>query len=59
VAFHCGGGSGRTGAVAAGTLIALGEAKGIDEAEVKAKNIRSKINIKPPQRESLQKLYSN
>ncbi|MGN8768008.1 protein-tyrosine phosphatase family protein [Paenibacillus barengoltzii] len=58
VGFHCGGGSGRTGAVAAGTLIALGECKTLDEAEQKAKSIRSKINIKPPQREALKKLIS-
>ncbi|AZN38371.1 protein-tyrosine phosphatase family protein [Paenibacillus albus] len=59
VGFHCGGGSGRTGAVAAGTLIALGESASLDEAEQKAKNIRSKINIKPPQREALEKLFPN
>ncbi len=57
VAFHCGGGSGRTGAVAAGTLISLGESKNLDEAEHKAKSIRPKINIKPPQREALEKLF--
>ncbi|TVY07361.1 protein-tyrosine phosphatase family protein [Paenibacillus cremeus] len=50
VGFHCGGGSGRTGAVAAGTLITLGKAKTLDEAEAMAKSIRSKVNIKPPPR---------
>ncbi len=57
VGFHCGGGSGRTGGVAAGTLIALGVCNTLDEAEQRAKSIRSKINIKPPQREALEKIF--
>jgi protein-tyrosine phosphatase len=59
VAFHCGGGKGRTGTVAAGTLIELGQANTIDEAESKAKSIRSIINIKPDQKEALKILYTN
>jgi protein-tyrosine phosphatase len=59
VAFHCGGGKGRTGTVAAGTLIALGLCQTIDEAEAKAKSIRNVIDIKPSQRESLLKIYPN
>jgi protein-tyrosine phosphatase len=57
IGFHCGGGSGRTGAVAVGTLIELGKSQGIEEAEELAKSIRPKVNIKPPQREALEKLY--
>ncbi|SDN36430.1 Protein-tyrosine phosphatase [Paenibacillus sp. yr247] len=57
VGFHCGGGSGRTGAVAVGTLITLGTSQTIDEAEALAKSIRPKVNIKPPQREALEKLF--
>ncbi|WP_214629607.1 protein-tyrosine phosphatase family protein [Paenibacillus agaridevorans] len=57
VGFHCGGGSGRTGAVAVGTLIELGKSQTIDEAEDLAKSIRPKVNIKPPQRAALEKLY--
>ncbi|RAP75941.1 protein-tyrosine phosphatase family protein [Paenibacillus montanisoli] len=57
VAFHCAGGGGRTGVVAVGTLIELGQAQGLAEAEEKAAAIRSRINIKPPQREALHKLY--
>ena len=57
VGFHCGGGSGRTGSVAAGTLIKLGKAQSLDEAEALAKSIRPKVNIKPPQREALEKLF--
>jgi protein-tyrosine phosphatase len=59
VAFHCGGGKGRTGAVAAGTLLALGLSHTVDEAEAKAKSIRNIIDIKPSQKESLFKLYPN
>lgn len=58
VGFHCAGGSGRTGAVAAGALITLGKANSIDEAEAIAKSIRPKVNIKPPQRESLEKIFN-
>lgn len=57
VAFHCGGGKGRTGAVAIGTLIALGKYNTIEEAEQAAKEIRPVINIREPQRKALEKLY--
>ncbi|WP_201317661.1 dual specificity protein phosphatase family protein [Paenibacillus sp. EPM92] len=59
VAFHCGGGKGRTGTVAAGTLMELGVAKSLDEAEAKAKSIRSIIDIKPSQTESLKKIFGD
>jgi protein-tyrosine phosphatase len=59
VYFHCNGGSNRTGTVAAGTLLSLGEASTLDEAETKAKNVRSKINIKPELKNVLKVLYSN
>ena len=58
VGFHCGGGKGRTGAVAIGTLIALGKASTIEEAEQMAKEVRPVISIKPPQREALEKIFS-
>jgi len=58
VAFHCGGGKGRTGAVAIGVLLELGICNTIDEAEAMAKSIRPVINVKPDQRASLMKLYS-
>lgn len=57
VAFHCNGGKGRTGTVAAGTLLALGLSHTVEEAELKAKSIRNLIDIKPSQKESLFKLY--
>ncbi|MFB6367768.1 tyrosine-protein phosphatase [Paenibacillus elgii] len=58
MAFHCGGGKGRTGTVAAGTLLALGISDRIEEAEATAKNIRSVIDIKPVQKEALMKLFT-
>ncbi len=59
VAFHCGGGKGRTGTVAVGVLLELGICKTIDDAEAMAKSIRPVINVKPDQRASLVKLYSD
>ncbi|CDN35598.1 protein-tyrosine phosphatase family protein [Bacillus thuringiensis] len=57
VFFHCSGGRNRTGTVATGLLIELGVADNIKEAEQKAKEIRSIINIKPELREVLGNLY--
>ncbi len=59
VGFHCGGGKGRTGAVAIGTLLTLGKASSIEEAEKMAKAIRPVINIREPQREALEKLFNS
>lgn len=58
VYFHCGGGSNRTGTVAIGTLLALGQAKDIEEAEEKAKSVRSKIKVKPEMKDALRRIYS-
>jgi len=57
VGFHCGGGKGRTGTVAAGVLLELGVCQTLDAAEAQAKAIRPVISIKPEQRAALQKLY--
>lgn len=57
VAFHCGGGKGRTGTVAVGILLELGLANTFEDAEIKAKSIRSIINIKPLQKELLNKIF--
>ncbi len=59
VFFHCAGGSNRAGTVAIGTLLALGEAKAVEEAEQMAKNIRPIISVKPELKESLQRLFPN
>ncbi|SFE06807.1 Protein-tyrosine phosphatase [Paenibacillus catalpae] len=57
VAFHCGAGKGRTGTVAAGTLLKLGIAENVEDAISKAKQIRPIIDVKPIQREALEKIF--
>jgi len=57
VAFHCGGGRGRTGAVATGVLLALGQCRTVAEAEAMAQAIRPQISLKPNQRAALLALY--
>ena len=59
VYFHCQGGSNRTGTVAIGTLLALGKASTIEEAEEMAKTARPKINVKPEMKEALKRIYPN
>lgn len=59
VYFHCQGGSNRTGTVAIGTLLALGKASTIDEAEEIAKKARPKINVKSEMKEALKRIYPN
>ncbi|MGV2939327.1 dual specificity protein phosphatase family protein [Mesobacillus sp. LC4] len=57
--FHCMGGSNRTGTVAVGTLLDLGQADTIDAAEEIAKSARPKINVKPEMKEALKNIYPN
>ncbi|MEX2460342.1 MAG: dual specificity protein phosphatase family protein [Paenibacillaceae bacterium] len=59
VGFHCGAGSGRAGTVAVGTLLALGLAATVDEAEEKAKSIRPIVNLGQAQKKALFKLFPN
>lgn len=59
VFLHCAGGSNRTGTVAAGTLLALGKASSIEEAEEKVKMVRPVVSIKPELKETLKRLFPN
>jgi protein-tyrosine phosphatase len=59
VGFHCGAGSGRAGTVAAGTLIELGLASTVSEAEDMAKSIRPIVSLGYAQKEALFKIYPN
>jgi thioredoxin reductase (NADPH) len=59
VYFHCGGGSNRAGTVAVGTLLTLGKANTIDEAEQMAKSIRQKVKVKPEMKEALHRIFPN
>lgn len=59
VYFHCAGGSNRTGTVAIGTLLALGKADSIEQAEQQATAVRAKIKVKEPLKESLGRIFPN
>lgn len=56
VAFHCGGGKGRTGTVAAGILLELGLCSTLAEAS-QGEGYSPVVNIKPDQRKALEHLY--
>lgn len=55
--FHCNTGRGRAGTIAAATLMELKKLNSIDEAEMKAKEIRPQINIRPQFKEALKRIY--
>lgn len=57
VYFHCNTGRGRAGTIAAATLLELGLAYSVDEAEQKAKDIRSQINIRKQFKDALKRIY--
>lgn len=59
VYFHCAGGSNRTGTVAVGTLLTLGKANTIKEADEMAKTARPKIKVKPEMKEALKRIFPN
>ena len=57
VYFHCNTGRGRAGTIATATLLELGYADSVDEAEQKAKEIRPQINVRPQFKEALRRIY--
>lgn len=57
VYFHCNTGRGRAGTIATATLLELGLADSIDEAEQKAKVIQPTINVKPQFKDALKRIY--
>ncbi|MGG1690820.1 protein-tyrosine phosphatase family protein [Heyndrickxia ginsengihumi] len=57
VYIHCSGGRNRTGTIASGLLLELGHASTVAEAEQKAKEVRSIIEIKPEMKQVLKRLY--
>ncbi|MET3658825.1 protein-tyrosine phosphatase family protein [Sporosarcina psychrophila] len=57
VYFHCNTGRGRAGTIATATLLELGLADSVDEAEQKAKEIKPAINIKPQFKDALKRIY--
>lgn len=58
VYFHCNTGRGRAGTVATATLLELGLADSVHEAEQQAKAIRPAINVKPPFKKALERIYT-
>ncbi len=59
VYFHCNTGRGRAGTIASATLLELGLADSVDEAEQKAKEIRPQINVRPQFKDALKRIYEN
>ena len=59
VYFHCNTGRGRAGTVAIATLLELGLANSVDEAEQQATAIKPIINVKPQFKEALNRIYGN
>ncbi len=57
VYFHCNTGRGRAGTIAIATLMELGLADSIDEAEQQAKAIQPTINVKPQFKDALKRIY--
>jgi protein-tyrosine phosphatase len=57
VYFHCNTGRGRAGTIATATLLELGLADSVDEAEQKAKEIQPTINVKPQFKDALKRIY--
>ncbi|WP_088040669.1 dual specificity protein phosphatase family protein [Bacillus sp. EAC] len=59
VYFHCGGGNTRAGTLAIGTLLALDEAKTIEEAEEKVKLIRPTIKFNSEMKNAMKEIFPN
>ena len=55
--FHCNTGRGRAGTIATATLLELGLANSVNEAEQKAKEIRPQINVRPRFKDALKRIY--
>lgn len=55
--IHCGSGGGRAGVMAVATLLELGLAENLADAEVKAKAARPVINVRPNMKTALEELY--
>ncbi|WP_252502562.1 dual specificity protein phosphatase family protein [Sporosarcina sp. Marseille-Q4943] len=55
--FHCNTGRGRGGTLAAATLLELGKAENVEEAELMTQAIRPETNIKPAFKDALNRLY--
>jgi len=59
VYFHCNTGRGRAGTIATAALLELGLAQSVDQAEIKAQEIRPQISVRPQFKEALKRIYEN
>ena len=57
VYFHCNTGRGRGGTIAAAVLLQLGLADSVADAEQKVMSISPEVNIRPPFKEALIRIY--
>lgn len=57
VYFHCQGGSGRTGTIAAAVLLEMGRASSVEDAIQQAQSVRESVRVKPEFSQSLTELY--
>lgn len=55
--FHCSTGRTRTGTLAAGTLLKLGKAESVEEAKVKAREVREVLNLDSKLITSLERIF--
>lgn len=57
VYFHCQGGSGRTGTVAAAVLLEMGRASTVEDAIQQVQSVRDSVKVKPEFQEALLSIY--
>lgn len=57
VYFHCQGGSGRTGTIAAAVLLEMGRANTVEDAIQQVQSVRDSVKVKPEFSNALKELY--
>ena len=57
VYFHCQGGSGRTGTIAAAVLLEMGRASTVEDAIQQVQSVRDTVKVKPEFSNALTELY--
>lgn len=57
VFFHCNSGRGRAGTMAVATLLELRLADSIEDATAMVKSIRPEVDVKPQQKEALERIF--
>ena len=57
VYFHCQGGSGRTGTVAAAVLLEMGRASSVEDAIQQVQSVRDSVKVRPEFQQALLDIY--